>query len=123
MSVIRHTPSIRLAHSGVLTATFSRDRLQRFPEDHLPTAQVYGSTNRAELSAITCASAFDQDRGHYLDNVVAFAHLVGSARLKPSDWSQTCTASARFRGRLKKKLAAGVGLEAILRAVRLARPA
>jgi len=45
-----------LAHSGVFT---------------------YGSTNRAELPLITCGGTFDQGRGHYLDNVVAFAHLVG----------------------------------------------
>ena len=68
--MVRHKPSIRLAHSGVLTATFSRDRLQRFPQDHLPTAQVYASTNRAELPLIPCGGTFDQDKAHHLDNVV-----------------------------------------------------
>ena len=58
------------------TATFSIDRVQRFPKDHFPTALVYGSTNRAELRLITCGGSFDQKSGHYVDNVVAFAHLV-----------------------------------------------
>jgi hypothetical protein len=57
-------------------ATFRVDRVQRFPKDHFPTAQVYGSTNRAELRLITCGGSFDQKSGHYLDNIVAFAHLV-----------------------------------------------
>jgi len=58
------------------TATFSVDRIQRFPKDHFPTVLVYGSTNRAELRLITCGGSFDQETGHYLDNIVVFAHLV-----------------------------------------------
>jgi len=58
------------------TATFSVDRIRRFPKNHFPTALVYGSTNRAELRLITCGGSFDQKSGHYVDNIVAFAHLV-----------------------------------------------
>ncbi len=39
--------------------------------------QVYGNTHRAELRLITCGGSFDQKSGHYVDNVVVFAHLVG----------------------------------------------
>jgi hypothetical protein len=39
---------------------------------------VYGDTKgRAELRLITCGGAFDQSTGHYVDNIVAFAHLTG----------------------------------------------
>jgi|GEM_PF-5234489 len=31
--------------------------------------------SRAELRLITCGGAFDPKTGHYLDNIVAFAHL------------------------------------------------
>jgi len=58
------------------TATFAVDRVQRFPKDRFPTALVYGTTNRAELRLITCGGSFDQKSGHYVDNVVAFAHLI-----------------------------------------------
>jgi hypothetical protein len=62
-------------HDGS-TATFLVDRVRRFPKDRFPTALVYGSTNRAELRLITCGGSFDQKSGHYVDNIVAFAHLV-----------------------------------------------
>jgi len=58
------------------TATFSVDRIQRFRKDRFPTALVYGRTSRAELRLITCGGSFDPKSGHYVDNIVAFAHLV-----------------------------------------------
>ena len=38
---------------------------------------VYGNTtNRAELRLITCGGEFDRATGHYVNNVIAFGHLV-----------------------------------------------
>lgn len=58
------------------TATFSVDRVERYPKDQFPTDKVYGPTNRAELRLITCGGTFDRAIGHYRDNIVAYAHLV-----------------------------------------------
>ncbi|KRF29273.1 hypothetical protein ASG91_05185 [Phycicoccus sp. Soil802] len=59
------------------TARFVIDRVARYPKNAFPTATVYGDTNgRAELRLITCGGAFDQSTGHYVDNIVAFAHLI-----------------------------------------------
>jgi hypothetical protein len=59
------------------TAHFVVDRVARFAKANFPTATVYGDTKgRAELRLITCGGAFDQATGHYVDNIVAFAHLV-----------------------------------------------
>jgi hypothetical protein len=58
-------------------ATFTIDAVERYPKDAFPTSQVYGNTtDRAELRLITCGGDFDRSTGHYVDNVVAYAHLV-----------------------------------------------
>jgi hypothetical protein len=59
------------------TARFVVDRVARYSKADFPTATVYGDTKgRAELRLITCGGAFDQSTGHYVDNIVAFAHLT-----------------------------------------------
>jgi sortase (surface protein transpeptidase) len=59
-------------------ATFEVDAVERYAKDAFPTSRVYGNTtDRAELRLITCGGEFDRTTGHYVDNVVAFAHLVG----------------------------------------------
>jgi hypothetical protein len=57
-------------------ATFKVDGIRRFSKDHFPTNLIYGATDRAELRLITCGGSFDPKTGHYLDNVIAFAHLI-----------------------------------------------
>ena len=69
---------VSVARKDGSTATFVVDKVARYSKDDFPTATVYGSaSNRAELRLITCGGAFDQATGHYVDNIVAFAHLVG----------------------------------------------
>ena len=59
------------------TATFVVDRVERYPKAEFPTSEVYGDTRgRAELRLITCGGDIDRRTGHYVDNVVAYAHLV-----------------------------------------------
>jgi len=59
------------------TAEFVVDKVERYPKDAFPTATVYGdTTQRSELRLITCGGEFDSGTGHYVDNVVAYAHLL-----------------------------------------------
>ena len=59
-------------------ARFTIDSVESYAKAEFPTSRVYGnSTNRAELRLITCGGAFDRTTGHYVDNVIAFGHLVG----------------------------------------------
>ncbi len=59
------------------TARFVVDRVERYAKADFPTREVYGDTKgRAELRLITCGGAFDRSTGHYVDNIVAFAHLA-----------------------------------------------
>jgi len=58
------------------TARFVVDKVARYSKSDFPTSTVYGDTKgRAELRLITCGGAIDQTTGHYVDNIVAFAHL------------------------------------------------
>jgi hypothetical protein len=76
LGALRAGARVTIGRKNGSTATFRVDRVQRFPKDHFPTALVYGSTSRAELRLITCGGSFDRRSGHYVDNIVAFAHLV-----------------------------------------------
>ncbi|HEX7537853.1 MAG TPA: class F sortase [Dermatophilaceae bacterium] len=76
LGALRPGARVTVGRKNGSTATFRVDRVQRFPKDRFPTALVYGSTSRAELRLITCGGSFDQKSGHYVDNIVAFAHLV-----------------------------------------------
>ncbi|WP_207219177.1 class F sortase [Pengzhenrongella frigida] len=58
-------------------ARFAIDSVESYAKAEFPTSRVYGNTtNRAELRLITCGGAFDRATGHYVDNVIAFGHLV-----------------------------------------------
>jgi len=58
-------------------AVFRVDGIGQYPKDDFPTALVYGETDHAALRLITCGGVFDRGTGHYLDNIVVFATLVG----------------------------------------------
>ncbi|MGV8977115.1 MAG: class F sortase [Cellulomonas sp.] len=58
-------------------ATFTIDTVASYAKSAFPTDLVYGNTtNRAELRLITCGGAFDHKTGHYVDNIIAFGHLI-----------------------------------------------
>ena len=75
LGALRPGARVSVVRQDGSTATFSVDRVQRFPKNHFPAAQVYRTTRRAELRLITCGGSFDAKSGHYVDNIVAFAHL------------------------------------------------
>jgi hypothetical protein len=59
-------------------ARFTIDMVASYAKADFPTSLVYGNTtDRAEIRLITCGGVFDHSTGHYVDNVVAFGHLVG----------------------------------------------
>ncbi|WP_242900731.1 class F sortase [Actinomadura terrae] len=64
------------------TAVFAIDSVERFAKDRFPTNRVYGDPGYAAIRLITCGGRFDRATGHYLDNVVAFGHLLGSGRAR-----------------------------------------
>jgi len=77
LGALRPGTQIDVGRKDGSTAKFTVDRIQSFRKDNFPVAQVYGNVQRAELRLITCGGSFDPKTGHYVDNVVAFAHLTG----------------------------------------------
>lgn len=67
---------VRVERADGSVARFRVDRVVRFPKDRFPTAAVYGSIDHAGLRLITCGGQFDPTRGHYEDNIIAYASLV-----------------------------------------------
>lgn len=60
-------------------ASFEVDGLQKVSKDAFPTASVYGKSSYASLRLITCGGTFDETTGHYLYNIIVYAHLVAAA--------------------------------------------
>ena len=74
---LRAGASVLVTRADGSTAEFVVDKVERYPKDAFPTVAVYSDTNhRSELRLITCGGDFDAGTGHYVDNVVAYAHLV-----------------------------------------------
>jgi LPXTG-site transpeptidase (sortase) family protein len=59
-------------------ATFAVDGLQKVAKDAFPTASVYGKSSYPSLRLITCGGTFDEATGHYLDNIIVYAHLIST---------------------------------------------
>jgi len=57
-------------------ATFAVDGVQKVAKTAFPTGAVYGRARYPELRLITCGGPFDRASGHYLDNIIVYAHLV-----------------------------------------------
>ena len=58
-------------------ATFAVDGVQKVAKTDFPTASVYAARlDYPSLRLITCGGYFDQATGHYLDNIIVYAHLV-----------------------------------------------
>ena len=66
--------SITLAGGRVVAYTV--DGLQQVSKTAFPTKSVYGSTPYPALRLITCGGDFDPATGHYLSDIIVFAHLL-----------------------------------------------
>jgi sortase (surface protein transpeptidase) len=74
---LRAGETVSVTREDGTVAEFLVDRVERYPKDAFPTVEVYGdTTQRSELRLITCGGEFDTGTGHYVDNVVAYAHLI-----------------------------------------------
>ncbi len=64
--------------AGGKTAPFAVDGVQKVAKDAFPTASVYGKADYPSLRLITCGGTFDQTTGHYLYNIIVYAHLIST---------------------------------------------
>ena len=63
--------------AGSSTFKFEVSKLVTYRKDHFATAAVFGPTPDSQLRLITCGGPFDSSIGHYEDNVVVYAILIG----------------------------------------------
>ena len=75
---LRPGDKVLVTRADGLVGVFGVDGVRRYPKNHFPTQLVYGNTDHAALRLITCGGPFDYATGHYVDNIVVFASLVGS---------------------------------------------
>jgi hypothetical protein len=75
---LRPGDKVLVTRADGLVADFRVDGVRHYPKDDFPTLLVYGNTDHAALRLITCGGPFDYATGHYVDNIVVFASLIGS---------------------------------------------
>jgi Sortase domain len=78
LGALRPGDRVYVARADRSVATFTVNGVRRYAKDAFPTSLVYGNTNHAALRLITCGGAFDGSTGHYVDNIVVFAHLTAT---------------------------------------------
>lgn len=79
-------------------ATFVIDGLQKAAKTTFPTSAVYGKLKYPGLRLVTCGGDFDPATGHYLDNIIVYAHLAAGggndSSLRTASraaWVRSCT--------------------------------
>jgi sortase (surface protein transpeptidase) len=58
---------------------FRITQVGQYLKDQFPTKLVYGNIDHPGLRLITCGGTFNTQTGHYEENLVVFANLVGIA--------------------------------------------
>ena len=53
--------------------------VKQYLKDSFPTRLVYGNLDHSGLRLITCGGTFNAQTGHYEENLVVFADLIGTA--------------------------------------------
>jgi LPXTG-site transpeptidase (sortase) family protein len=61
-------------------AIFAVDGVQVAAKTAFPTKAVYGNIGYPALRLVTCGGPFDYSSGHYLDNIIVYAHIEPSVR-------------------------------------------
>ena len=82
LGTMRVGDRVAVSRADGRTAIFSVTRVAKYAKADFPTAAVFGSIDHAGLRLITCGGAFDESRGHYVDNIVVFATLVSQRQAK-----------------------------------------
>lgn len=66
--------SVRLSDRS--TVAYTVTRIEEWPKNRFPSADVYGPTPDQQLRLITCAGVYDKGAGGYRDNRIVFAEAV-----------------------------------------------
>jgi hypothetical protein len=73
---LRNGDVVKIGLANGQLAVFAVDGEQVASKTAFPTQAVYGNTSYPALRLVTCGGPFDYSTGHYLDNIVVYAHLL-----------------------------------------------
>lgn len=73
---LHHGDTLTVTREDGSKATFSVDDVTDYGKDDFPEFTVYGNTEDPEIRLITCGGQFNEQTGHYEDNIVATGHLI-----------------------------------------------
>lgn len=73
---LRPGNTVKVSRDDGTRAMFQVDSVESVPKDQFPTNKVYGMIKYPGLRLITCGGSFNGDSGHYVNNVIVYAHLV-----------------------------------------------
>jgi sortase (surface protein transpeptidase) len=76
---LRKGQLIDVARADGVTAVFAVDGVQKAAKTNFPTSDVYGNVQYPALRLVTCGGPFNAKTGSYLDSIVVYAHLTGTA--------------------------------------------
>ncbi|MCT9931897.1 class F sortase [Planotetraspora sp. A-T 1434] len=76
---LRPGDAVKVTRKDGSTAVFTVYKREQVPKNRFPTQRVYRQATRPELRLITCGGGFDRSIGHYVDNLIVYARLTGSA--------------------------------------------
>jgi sortase (surface protein transpeptidase) len=67
---------IEVDRADFKTLQFKVDAVKQYPQDQLPTQEIYGNVAYAGIRLITCSGTFDTTARSYSDNTVVFGSLI-----------------------------------------------
>ena len=76
LSTVKIGTRVEVDRTDGSTATFTVTRVAKVAKVRFPTDLVYAPTLDPTLRLVTCGGSFDQAKGSYRDNVIAFADEI-----------------------------------------------
>lgn len=80
LKTLRRGDPIAVTLADGAVADFTVDGVQKVSKEGFPTQAVYGHLSYPGLRLITCGGPFDYQARNYVDNIIVYAHLTGSAQ-------------------------------------------
>lgn len=79
IKTLQRGDKINIIRADGRTATFTVDGVMKVAKALFPANEIYANVPYAGLRLITCGGPFDTSSGQYLDSIVVYAHLSGTA--------------------------------------------
>ncbi|MEW9528899.1 class F sortase [Microbispora sp. NPDC049125] len=75
---LRYGDKFEVVRMDGTVAVFQVGGIEQANKTTFPTNRVYGPAANAELRLITCGGTYNRATGHYVDNVIVYATMIGT---------------------------------------------